>query len=927
MAQKKPLRISIIGAGPAGLYTAILARQHLGDAVIEVIEQNPKGATFGFGVVFSDKALDFLSAGDPQTVADLDPWMERWDNMTLNHPDGRVVLDGIGFSAIGRLKLLQLLEARAADLGVNITYDRAIDDPDKLKADVIIGADGLNSVVRRANEAGFSPTIDHFTNHFAWFGSDGVFDTLTQSFIHTEHGPMNAHHYRYAPDRSTFIVECGPQTWAAHGFDTMDEDDSAARCADLFRDVLGGARLVTNKSAWRVFPRLWCAGWVAGRQVILGDAAHTSHFSIGSGTRLAMEDAIALVQALAAHEDVPTALAAYQYARLPVARKIVTAANTSARWYDDFGAHMQLPPLDFAYGYLTRSGRMTPARARRLAPAFMAEYDAATLAATQDQVPASLPGSDAIGFDRAAHANCSAILWDNLQRNPHKLAIICKTGIGEMGDVTYAELIAQAAQWGNAFIAAGLQRGDRIPFFLDDTPSYPAAFFGAVRAGFVPVLLNTQTNADTLSYFLGDTEARIVLCEAAFLSSFPPDMLAHSSVEQLVVVNGDADEDGHISQQDFLADQPLTLDCADTTPGDMAFWMYSSGTTGRPKGIVHLHHDMAYTQQSYGRQVLGITADDICFSVPKIFFAYGFGNSITFPFSVGATSVLLPGRPDPATIFDTIERCRPSLFFGLPTLYTALCSADGAGARDLSSIRRSVSAAETLSQDIYDAWKGLCGHGPTEGLGSTELLHIYLSNHPDDHRVGAAGAPVPGYEVQLQRPDGSPASPGEDGVMLVRGDSSTPCYWRRADKTAETMRDGWIYTGDRFIERDGYYYFQGRADDLIKVSGQWVWPLEIERCLNEHDDVTECAVLAHQLADGRMTLRAVVALRDGMPGDDATTRRLQDFVRGELMPFKYPRIVEYTASLPKTGTGKIDRQALQKDSPQKDSPQNSVAVA
>ena len=198
MAQKKPLRISIIGAGPAGLYTAILARQHLGDAVIEVIEQNPKGATFGFGVVFSDKALDFLSAGDPQTVADLDPWMERWDNITLNHPDGRVVLDGIGFSAIGRLKLLQLLEARAADLGVNITYDRAIDDPDKLKADVIIGADGLNSVVRRANEAGFSPTIDHFTNHFAWFGSDGVFDTLTQSFIHTENGPMNAHHYRYA---------------------------------------------------------------------------------------------------------------------------------------------------------------------------------------------------------------------------------------------------------------------------------------------------------------------------------------------------------------------------------------------------------------------------------------------------------------------------------------------------------------------------------------------------------------------------------------------------------------------------------------------------------------------------------------------------------------------------------------------------------
>ena len=918
MAAQNPLRITIIGAGPAGLYTAILVRRHLHDAVVDVIEQNPEGATFGFGVVFSDKALDFLSADDPQMVALLDPWMERWDNMTLNHPDGCVTLDGIGFSAIGRLQLLQILQQRAIELGVRVTYDRSIDDPSMLDADVVVGADGLNSGVRRANAAAFKPTIDYFTNHFAWFGSDAVFDTLTQSFIETEHGPMNAHHYRYAGDRSTFIVETGPETLAAHGFDQMTEADSAAACAALFRDVLGGARLITNKSAWRAFPRLWCDQWVAGHHVLLGDAAHTSHFSIGSGTRLAMEDAIALVQALKGHDDVPTALAAYQEARLPVARKIVTAANESARWYDDFGAHMKQPPLDFAYGYLTRSGRMSPARARRLAPAFMAEYDAATLAATRDPVPGGLPDADAIGFHRAAHANCADTLWDNLQRNPDKLAIT-----GPAGDLSYAELIAAAARWGNAFIAAGLVRGDRIPFFLDDTPTYPAAFFGAVRAGFVPVLLNTQTNADTLAYFLADTEARMVLCEADLLSFFPPELLARSTVEKLIVVNGDATDgrrfndgrinDGQIAQQDFIGGQPTSLPAADTCADDMAFWMYSSGTTGRPKGIVHLHHDMAYTQQSYGMQVLGIRPDDICFSVPKIFFAYGFGNSVTFPFSVGATSVLLPGRPDPAAIFDCIERYRPSLFFGLPTLYTALCHADGAALRDLTSIRLSVSAAETLSKEIYDAWKGLCGHGPTEGLGSTELLHIYLSNHRDDHRIGAAGAPVPGYEVRLQNPDGSPTAPGEDGVMLVRGDSSAPCYWRRADKTAETMRDGWIYTGDRFIERDGYFYFQGRADDLIKVSGQWVWPLEIERCLNEHDDVAECAVMAHRLAEKRMTLRAVIALRGEMTGDDATRKRLQDYVRRALMPFKYPRIVEFCDGLPKTGTGKIDRQALQAD--------------
>ena len=906
MANQTPLRITIVGAGPAGLYTAILARRHLGNARVEVIEQNARGATFGFGVVFSDKALDFLSADDPQTVALLDPWMERWDNMTLNHPDGRVTLDGIGFSAIGRLQLLKLLEERAIELGVQISYDQIIDDVAGLDADVVVGADGLNSVVRRANEAAFAPAIDHFTNHFAWFGSEAVFDTLTQSFIDSAHGPLNAHHYRYAADRSTFIVECAPQTWAAHGFDGMSEADSAALCASLFEDVLGGARLITNKSAWRVFPRLWCPTWVAGNHVILGDAAHSSHFSIGSGTRLAMEDAIALVQALARHDDVPVALAAFQDLRLPVAQKIVRAANRSARWYDDFGTHMRHAPLDFAYGYLTRSGRMTPARARRLAPAFMAQYDAATLAATRDPVPAGLPAATEVGFDRAVHSNCADTLWDNLHRNPDKVAVT-----GPAGDLDYATLIANAAQWGHAFMAAGLSRGDRIPFFLDDTPAYPAAFFGAVRAGFVPVLLNTQTNADTLAYFLADTEARLVLCEATLLSEFSTEVLAGSDVETMVVVNGDAVNDGQIAQRDFLDGQPTSLAPADTTAADMAFWMYSSGTTGRPKGIVHLHHDMAYTHQSYGRQILGITADDICFSVPKIFFAYGFGNSFTFPFSVGATTVLLHGRPDPARIFDCIERYRPTLFFGLPTLYTALCRADDASSRNLSSIRRSISAAETLSGEIYDDWKDLCGHGPTEGLGSTELLHIYLSNHPHDHRIGAAGAPVPGYEVRLQHPDGRPAASGEDGVMLVRGDSSAPCYWRRGDKTAETMRDGWIYTGDRFIERNGYFYFQGRADDLIKVSGQWVWPLEIERCLNEHEDVAECAVMAHQLADRRMTLRAVVALRDGVAGDEDTRKRLQDFVRRELMPFKYPRLLEFCDRLPKTGTGKIDRHALQ----------------
>ena len=903
-------RIDIVGAGPAGLYTAILARLRLPEVDVRIRERNPRGATFGFGVVFSDKALDFLKADAPELHALVVPEMEQWRNMTLNLPSRSVTLDGVGFSAIGRLRLLTILETYAASLGVDIAYNTELSAAGSLDGDLIVGADGVNSFVRASDPEGFAPTLDHVTNRFAWFGTPRAFDTLTQTFIETDLGPLNAHHYRYAPDMSTFIVECGPDVWRAHGFDQMDEAESARRCAALFADVLGGAELVTNRSTWRTFPRLWCDNWVLGNRVIIGDAAHTAHFSVGSGTRLAMEDAIALVASLCAHDTLDQALAAFQDSRPPIAGKIVRAANRSAGWYDDFGEKMRLPPLQFARDYLMRSGRMDDDRLRRIAPGFMAEYDAANADATSagpllDPVADDAPGAAVIDFDRRQHANCSEILWQNLTRTPDKPALI-----GPAGRVTYAELIAEAARWGRAFIAAGLRRRARIPFFLDDTPAYAAAFFGAVRAGFVPVLLNTQTNADTLAYFLTDTEARIVLCEGAFSDAFTDSVLAGSAVETVIIVNGAAQALRHQAASAFLAGHDGALACADTGPDDMAFWMYSSGTTGRPKGIVHLHHDMAYTRASYGEGVLGITADDICFSVPKIFFAYGFGNSLTFPFAVGATSVLLPGRPDPGAIFDAIETYRPTLFFGLPTLYTALAKHAGAGDRDLTSIRRSISAAETLSRDIYDAWKGLAGHGPTEGLGSTELLHIYLSNTHDDHRIGAAGAPVPGYEVRLVDPDGNAVPPGADGVMLVRGHSSAPCYWRRPDKTAETMQGDWIYTGDRFIERDGYFYFQGRADDLVKVSGQWVWPLEIERCLNEHEDVRECAVMAHRLADGRTTLRAVVVLTPGRDAGEARTTALQDHVRGALMPFKYPRIVDYRDALPKTGTGKIDRQAL-----------------
>jgi len=371
------LRIAVIGGGPGGLYFAYLWKKLHPDAQIDLFEQNAAGATWGFGVVFSEQALEFLRADDPGTVDAIAPRMQSWRNITLDLRGESVEIDGVGFSSIGRLDLLTILQQRASSAGVTPRYDTLIQSVDQLADyDLIVAADGLNSLVRRTFEGDFGASLSYSANKFAWYGTTKRFETLSQTFVATELGAFNAHHYRYAPSMSTFLIECDPATWQRYGFADKTIEESQAVCEKVFASTLDGHRLVSNKSVWRNFPWIWNERWSFKNMVLIGDALHSAHFSIGSGTRLAIEDAIALVKALEAEGDISRALVRYQAERQPIVKKLVTAARTSADWYEKFPDHMKLDLSDFAYSYITRSGRIDDARLRAMSPLFMARYEA-----------------------------------------------------------------------------------------------------------------------------------------------------------------------------------------------------------------------------------------------------------------------------------------------------------------------------------------------------------------------------------------------------------------------------------------------------------------------------------------------------------------------------------------------------------------------
>lgn len=500
--------------------------------------------------------------------------------------------------------------------------------------------------------------------------------------------------------------------------------------------------------------------------------------------------------------------------------------------------------------------------------------------------------------------NASEVLFHNLAAGRgEKVAVYC-------GDDawTYAQMAEMASRVGNGLKNLGLASGSRVMVLLLDSPHFPASFFGAMRAGYIPIPTNTVLPADNYEYFLQDSGAKVAIVSAPLYAKIEAIRANCPELEHVIVVDG-ANAPNTLDWDAWIGATSPTLEAAATKLNDQAFWLYSSGSTGFPKGVVHLHRDIPYTIETYAKQVLGIREDDVTFSASKAFHAYGLGNNVTFPYGVGASTVLFPGRPTPDVVYEHIDRHQPTLFFTAPTLYAAMLAVPDAQERyDMSTVRLCVSAAEALPPEVYRQWLERFGIEILDGIGSTEMLHIFISNLPGKVKPGSSGFPVPGYDAMIVDEDGELVAQGEAGDLLIRGASSAPFYWNRPEKTAHTMRGEWMFTGDRYYQdAEGYYFYEGRSDDMFKVSGQWISPIEVENTLMEHPAVFECAVIGAKDEAKLTRTKAFIILHEGYSPSDELVKALQTFVKSRIAPYKYPRLVEFRSDLPKTATGKIQR--------------------
>jgi benzoate-CoA ligase family protein len=465
------------------------------------------------------------------------------------------------------------------------------------------------------------------------------------------------------------------------------------------------------------------------------------------------------------------------------------------------------------------------------------------------------------------------------------------------GDFTYADLFHLSCGAASALHDLGVRREERVLIAGYDSPGWVATFLGALRIGAVPVPVNPLLQrSEDYDHFLEDSLARVVALDADTEEKLKPAATRAATAPRLL-------------RMDQVAPGP-EIATAPTRKDDMAFWLYSSGSTGKPKAVVHLHHDIPYTCVTYGEQVLGIKEQDTTFSTTGLFHAYGFGNNLTLPYWVGASTVLHAGRHTPTTVLDTIEKRRPTLFFSAPTLYNAILNFEGSKSRNLSSIRHCVAAAEALPAEVWRRWKDAYGLTILDGVGSTEMLHIYCSNRLDDLRPGSSGKPVPGYELKILDDAGQPVAQGEAGDLYVKGDSALALYWAQHEKSKRSILGDWFFTGDRYrLDQDGFYWYEGRSDDMIKVSGLWVSPIEIESVLLEHPAVSEGAVVGISV-EGLTKVKAFVIVKGDAPASDALAAELQEHCKSRLQRFQYPHVIEFVAELPKTVTGKIQRYKL-----------------
>ena len=493
----------------------------------------------------------------------------------------------------------------------------------------------------------------------------------------------------------------------------------------------------------------------------------------------------------------------------------------------------------------------------------------------------------------------------------------------ECGDerVTYQQVLERVNRLGNALRGAlDVRPEERVLLLLLDTPDFIYSFFGAIKIGAVPIPTSTLWKPADYEYVLNDSRARVVIVSEPLLphiQAIPRERLRY--VKEIVVVSPKPKAKakgpalpGVRALASLVANVSSDLEAEPTSKDDPAFWLYSSGSTGFPKGCVHLHHDMVVCTELYAKGILNMTAEDRCFSVAKLFFAYGLGNAMYCPFGVGATTILWPGSPAAANVYATIEKYRPTLFFSVPTNYGMLLSHKRDGADfDLSSIRYGVSAGEALPPALFERFNRRFGVEILDGIGSTEILHIFISNRPDAIRPGSSGQIVPGYEAKILDEANRPVPTGKIGNLLISGDSTCACYWNKHEKTRETIEGRWIRTGDKYSrDADGYYWYAGRSDDMMKVGGIWVSPVELENALIEHPSVLECGVGARMDRDGLTKPHAYVVLREGIAGTPELAAELQQFAQTKLANYKRPRWVEFLAELPKTATGKLQRYKL-----------------